>query len=112
MPRVLFLFGFLVNLAVIVGGLTAVAWLGRSLVLYALLDGPLWEVVIVIGTSLFVFARFCVWVVRRRPVGATGKTSPPFAPFAPVQMRLQPFPGKRKFLGEGLENLIKLPHRG
>jgi hypothetical protein len=27
-------------------------------------------------------------------------------------MRLQPFPGKRKFLGEGLENLIKLPHRG
>ena len=40
MPRVLFLFGFLVNLAVIVGGLTDVAWLGRSLVLYALLDGP------------------------------------------------------------------------
>ena len=69
MNLMLFLFGFLVNLAVIVGGLTVVAWLGGSLVLYALLDRPLWEVVIVIGASLFVFTRFCVWVVRRRPVG-------------------------------------------
>ena len=69
MNLMLFLFGFVVNLAVIVGGLTAVAWLGGSLVLYALLDRPLWEVVIVIGASLFVFTRFCVWVVRRRPVG-------------------------------------------
>ncbi len=69
MKFMLFLFGFLTNLAVIVGGLTVVAWLGGSLVLYALLDRPLWEVVIVIGASLFVFTRFCVWVVRRRPVG-------------------------------------------
>ena len=69
MNLMLFLFGLLCNLAVIVGGLVGVAWLAGSLVLYALLDRPLWEVVIVIGASLFVFTRFCVWVVRRRPVG-------------------------------------------
>ena len=112
MPRVLFLFGFLVNLAVIVGGLTDVAWLGRSLVLYALLDGP-----VVGGGDRNRNEPLCFRQVLclGRPQEAGGQQAKP-APFpppsTPVQMRLEPFPGKRKFLGEGLENLIKLPHRG
>lgn len=71
MKFMIILYGFLTNLAVIVGGLTVIAWFGGSLVLYALLDRPLWEVVIVIGASLFVFTRFCAWVVRRRPAGGS-----------------------------------------
>ena len=71
MKFMILLYGFLTNLAVIVGGLTVIAWFGGSLVLYALLDRPLWEVVIVIGASLFVFTRFCAWVVRRRPAGGS-----------------------------------------
>ena len=59
----------LTHLVVILVGLVCVAWLAGSLLVYSLLGRPLWEVVILIGASLFVFTRFCVWVVRRRPVG-------------------------------------------
>ena len=59
----------LTHLVVILVGLVCIAWLAGSLLVYSLLDRPLWEVVILIGASLFVFTRFCAWVVRRRPVG-------------------------------------------
>ena len=60
------IFGFIVNLAVILGGLACVAWFAGSLLVYCLLDRPIWEVAILLGVTLFVFIWFCVSVGRRR----------------------------------------------
>ena len=60
-------FDFIVNLAVILGGLACVAWFAGSLLVYCLLDRPMWEVAILLGVTLFVFIWFCVSIVRRRP---------------------------------------------
>jgi hypothetical protein len=35
-----------------------------------------WEVAILLGVSLFVFTRFCVWVVRRRPARDSARKLP------------------------------------
>ena len=59
-------FDFIVNLAVILGGLACVAWFAGSLLVYCLLDRPMWEVAILLGVTLFVFIWFCVSVGRRR----------------------------------------------
>ena len=61
------IFNFIVNLAVILGGLVCVAWLAGSLLVYSQLGRPVWELAILVGVSLFVFTWFCVWVIRRRP---------------------------------------------
>ena len=61
------LFNFIVGFAVILGGLVCVAWLTGSLLIYCLLNRPMWEEAILLGVTIFVFLRFCVSVVRRRP---------------------------------------------
>ena len=61
------IFGFIVNLAVTLGGLVCVAWFAGSLLVYCLLDRPMWEVAILLGVTLFVFIWFCASIVRRRP---------------------------------------------
>ncbi len=61
------IFSFIVGLAVILGGLACVVWFAGSLLVYCLLDRPIWEVAILLGVTLFVFIWFCVSIVRRRP---------------------------------------------
>ena len=60
------IFGFIVNLAVILGGLVCVVWFAGSLLAYCLLGRPMWEVVIVDIAASGVFICFCVSVHRRR----------------------------------------------
>jgi len=60
------IFGFIVNLAVILGGLVCVAWFAGSLLVYCLLGRPMWEVAIVDMAASGVFIWFCVSVGRRR----------------------------------------------
>ena len=60
------IFGFIVNFAVILGGLVCVAWFAGSLLVYCLLGRPVWEVVIVDMAASGVFISFCVSVYRRR----------------------------------------------
>ncbi len=59
-------FGFIVNLAVTLGGLVCVAWFAGSLLVYYLLGRPMWEVAIVDMAASGVFIWFCVSVGRRR----------------------------------------------
>ncbi|MDB4411766.1 hypothetical protein N9184_01490, partial [bacterium] len=60
------IFGFIVNLAVILGGLVCIAWFAGSLLVYCLLGRPMWEVVIADIAASGVFICFCVSVHRRR----------------------------------------------
>jgi membrane protein implicated in regulation of membrane protease activity len=60
------IFGFIVNLAVILGGLVCVTWFAGSLLVYGLLGRPMWEVAIVDLAASGVFIWFCVSVGRRR----------------------------------------------
>jgi membrane protein implicated in regulation of membrane protease activity len=60
------IFGFIVNLAVILGGLICVAWFAGILLIYCLLGRPMWEVAIVDIAASGVFICFCVSVHRRR----------------------------------------------
>ena len=59
-------FDFIVNLAVILGGLACVAWFAGSLLVYCLLGRPMWEVAIVDMAASGFFIWFCVSVGRRR----------------------------------------------
>ena len=61
------IYSFIVGLAVILGGLACVVWFAGSLLVYCLLDRPMWEVAILLGVTLFVFIWFCASIVRRRP---------------------------------------------
>jgi type VI protein secretion system component VasK len=61
------IFNFIVGLAVILGGLVCVAWFVGSLLVYCLLNRPMWEEAILLGVTIFVFLWFCVSLVRRRP---------------------------------------------
>ena len=61
------IFSFIVGLGVILGGLMSVVWFAGSLLVYCLLDRPMWEVAILLGVTLFVFIWFCASIVRRRP---------------------------------------------
>ena len=60
------IFGFIVNLAVTLGGLVCVAWFAGSLLVYCLLGRPMWEVAIVDMAASGVSAWFCVSVGRKR----------------------------------------------
>lgn len=60
------IFGFIVNFAVILGGLVCVAWFAGSLLVYCLLGRPVWEVAIVDMAASGVFISFCVSVYLRR----------------------------------------------
>ena len=60
------IFGFIINLAVILGGLVCVAWFAGILLIYCLLGRPMWEVAIVDIVASGVFICFCVSVHRRR----------------------------------------------
>jgi len=61
------IFSFIVGLAVILGGLVCVAWFIGSLLIYCLLNRPMWEEAILLGVTIFIFLWFCVSLVRRRP---------------------------------------------
>ncbi|MCP4847196.1 MAG: hypothetical protein GY899_04525 [Verrucomicrobiaceae bacterium] len=61
------IFNFIVGLTVILGGLVCVAWFIGSLLVYCLLNRPMWEEVILLGVTIFVFLWFCVSLIRRRP---------------------------------------------
>ena len=61
------IFGFIVSLAVALGGLVCVAWFAGSLLVYYLLGRPMWEVAIVDMAASGVFIWFCVLVGRGRP---------------------------------------------
>ncbi|MDB4719652.1 hypothetical protein OAF15_01815 [Akkermansiaceae bacterium] len=60
------IFSFIINLAVILGGLVCVAWFAGILLIYCLLGRPMWEVAIVNIAASGVFICFCVSVHRRR----------------------------------------------
>ena len=60
------IFTLIVQLAVVLGGLVSLAWLGGSLFLYWQLDRPMWELASLVAVSLFVFSWFCVRESRRR----------------------------------------------
>ncbi len=62
-----YIFEFICGLAVILGGLACLSWFSGSLLVYSQLGRPVWELVVLVGVSLFVFTRFCVGVIRRRP---------------------------------------------
>ena len=51
------IFSFIVGLAVILGGLVCVAWFIGSLVVYCLLNRPMWEEAILQGYAAFRFLR-------------------------------------------------------
>ncbi len=57
---------FIIHLAVVLGGLISLSWLGGSLFLYWQLDRPMWELASLVAVSLFVFSWFCVREFRRR----------------------------------------------
>ena len=61
---------FIMNLAVVLGGLISFAWLAGSLLLYWKLDRPVWELASLVAVSLFVFAWFCARELSRRSVSA------------------------------------------
>jgi len=61
------IFNFIVGLAVTLGGLVCVAWFAGSLLIYCLLNRPMWEEAILLGVTIFVFLWFCVSLIRRRP---------------------------------------------
>lgn len=61
---------FIMNLAVVLGGLISFAWLAGSLLLYWKLDRPMWELASLVAVSLFVFAWFCARELSRRSVSA------------------------------------------
>ena len=60
------IFTLIVQLAVVLGGLVSLAWLGGSLFLYWQLDRPMWELASLVAVSFFVFSWFCVRESRRR----------------------------------------------
>jgi hypothetical protein len=67
---------FIMNLAVVLGGLISFAWLAGSLLLYWKLDRPVWELACLAAVSLVVFAWFCGRELSRRSVSAfAGKPS-------------------------------------
>ena len=55
---------------VILGCVQPVIWFFGSLAVYCSLERPLWEVALVVGVPLFVFTKFGLWVVGRRPSGS------------------------------------------
>ena len=61
---------FLINLAVILGGLISFGWLVGSLLFYGKLDRSVWEFASLVVVSFFVFEWFCVRELSRRSVRA------------------------------------------
>ena len=61
---------FLINLAVVLGGLISFGWLVGSLLLYWKLDRSVWELASLVVVSFFVFTWFCVRELSRRSVRA------------------------------------------
>ena len=60
------IFGFITGLGVITGGLISIAWFAGSLLVYCLLDRPIWEKAILLGITIFIFIWFCVSTIRKR----------------------------------------------
>ena len=60
----------------ILGCVQPVIWFFGSLAVYCSLERPMWEVALVIGVPLFVFTKFCLWVVGRRPSGSGSSELP------------------------------------
>ena len=67
---------FIMNLAVVLGGLISFAWLAGSLLLYWQLDRPVWKLASLVAVSLFVFAWFCARELSRRSVKAFASKPP------------------------------------
>ena len=49
------IFGFITRLGVIIGGLISIAWFAGSLLVYCLLDRPIWEKTILLGITILIF---------------------------------------------------------
>ena len=60
----------------ILGCVQPVIWFFGSLAVYCSLERPMWEVALVVGVPLFVFTKFCLWVVGRRPSGSGSSELP------------------------------------
>lgn len=60
------IFGFITGLGVIIGGVISIAWFAGSLLVYCLLDRPIWEKAILLGITIFIFIWFCVSTIRKR----------------------------------------------
>ena len=60
----------------ILGCAQPVIWFFGSLAVYCSLERPMWEVALVVGVPLFVFTKFCLWVVGRRPSGSGSSELP------------------------------------
>ena len=60
------IFGFITGFGVILGGLISIAWFAGSLLVYCLLDQPMWEKAILLGITIFIFIWFCVSTIRKR----------------------------------------------
>ena len=56
------IFGFITGLGVIIGGVISIAWFAGSLLVYCLLDRPIWEKAIVLGMTIFIF----IWFVPKK----------------------------------------------
>ena len=61
------IFSFIVGLSVILGGLICIAWFAGSLLVYCLLDRPMWEEATLLGVTIFIFIWFGISIVSRRP---------------------------------------------
>ena len=44
----------------------SIAWFAKSLLIYCLLDRPIWEKTIWLGITIFIFIWFCVSTIRKR----------------------------------------------
>ena len=61
------IYEFLIHLAVVLGALISLAWLGGCLFLYGQLGRPVWEWAILVAVSLF---GFC-WFAFGNPTGGS-----------------------------------------
>ena len=52
------IFGFITGLGVITGGVISIAWFAGSLLVYCLLDRPIWEKTILLGITIFILIGF------------------------------------------------------
>ena len=49
------IFSFIVGLSVTLGGLICITWFAGSLLIYCLLDRPMWEEATLLSVTIFIF---------------------------------------------------------
>lgn len=60
------IFSFVVGLSVTLGGLICITWFAGSLLIYCLLDRPMWEEATLLSVTIFIFIWSCVSILRKR----------------------------------------------